>query len=235
MKLQKPMLILLLSTATVSLVSAQFVKEDFTIETIGLSEEYSSRYKDPSKIELLASFFNKIDITHEIAPIKIVVSYENGEGYVTAIINYDHDKIFSSSNNYSAHNRNWSRYGKGLSVLLPDQIFMALSGYKKSVATKDWLMDKDLLRFKSTVVLKKSNGDRALFYAYNYLDSRGFYPTTFYKNVHIVIGQNTFETSTENTEMLNEMKYFFVGKTTGIGGEKTGAYYFCQFFNIKLD
>lgn len=211
----------------------QFLDKDVIITTKGLSEEYATRFKENSNKEALISTLNQLGVTHSIAPIKVTVSYEKEEGNVIAEINYNHDTIFSTNSNYSSHNSNWNRFGTGISVFLQDQIFTALSQYKKSVATKGYLMDKDLLKFESVVKLKKSNGDWISFFAYNFLDSRGFYPFMFYHNVYINIKGKEYSTETSNAQMLKEMRFFKVGKTTGLDGNKTGASYFCQFFNIK--
>lgn len=212
----------------------QFTDSDITITTKGLSEEYATRFTDSENKSAFVSILNQLNIPHDIAPIKLTVTYENGAGDVTAEINYDHDKIFSNSQ-YDSHNRQWSRWGTGISFYLQNQVLTALSQYKKSVATEGYMMDKDLLKFECTVKCKKSNGDFVNVYAYNYLDSRGFYPYTFYKNVHISIGGKIYETESANTKTLNEMKFFMVGKTTGLDGSKTGAYYFCKFFNIETE
>ena len=215
-------------------LNAQFTADDFKIETVGLSDEYAARYKEDSKIQELASGFNQLDITHDIAPIVLTVSYDEGEGNVRAEINYDHEKLFTNSD-LNAHNNRMRGWGKGISVYLQHQIFTALSQYKKSVATQGWTIDQDLIKFESSIKLKKSNGDWIYFYAFNYFDNRGFYPYTFYKNVHIQVGGKKYETETTNPQTLNEMKFFFVGKTAGIDGSKTGAYYFCNFFNIETE
>lgn len=208
---------------------------DFTIKTKELSDKYAALFKESSKIEELVSVFNEINISHIIAPIVITVSYENKEGSVLAEINYDHEKVFSESSDYKSHDDNFSGYGTGISVSLQDQLFTALSEYKRSVATQGWTMDNDLLKFESAIKLKKTNGDWAQFYAFNKSDSRGTYSYVFYTNVRMQIGGKLYMTETSNNRMLNEMKYFFVGKTSGIDGNKTGAYYFCKFFNIKAD
>jgi hypothetical protein len=211
----------------------QFTDSDITITTKGLSEEYATRFKDGENKAALVSVLNQLYVTNNILPIKITVTYQDGEGDVTAEINYNHEKIFTNSD-YERHNSEWSSWGKGISVYLQDQIFTALSKYKKAVATKGWTMDKDLLAFESSVKCKKANGDWVCFYARNYLNYQGFYPFNFYMNAHISIGGKLYETETSNTKTLNEMKFFMVGKTTGIDGSKTGAYYFCEFFNIEM-
>jgi hypothetical protein len=222
--------LLLLSVQSFS----QFSDHDIIITTKGLSEEYATRFRNNENKSTLISIMNQLRITHDIAPIKIIVSYADGEGEVTAEITYDHEKIFANSN-YSSLNNQWSSWGKGISVYLEHQIFTALSQYKKSVARIGYSMDKDLLNFGSTIKCKKANGDWVCFYAYNRLDSKGFYPYTFYNNARIGIAGKVYDAETANSKSLDEMKFFFVGKTTGIDGTKTGAYYFCKFFNLQID
>lgn len=234
MRLKTLLLLTIFGLFTVT-VNGQFSHKDFIIKTSGLSDEYASRYTDSLKVKELITAFNQFRITHDIAPITITINYENGEGYVLAEINYIQDKIFADNSEYSTHNKNIKSYsvGSGISVFLQHQIFTALTQYKRSVATNGMWMDKDLLKFESAIKLKKPNGDWMLFYSYNHLDSNGFYPYTFYKNVHMQVAGKKYETETSNLKMLNDMKFFFAGKTIGIDGNKTGAYYFCKFFNIE--
>ena len=212
----------------------QISDSDITITTKGLSQDYDARFKDKKNKEAFSDILNKLDVPQDIAPIKLIVNYENGEGSVTAEINYNHDKIFSDSE-YDSHNNRWSRWGTGISVYLQHKIFTALSQYKKSVATEGYQMENAILKFDSNVKCKKSNGDFIVFYAYNNLNSQGFYPYTFYKNAHISILGKIYEAESANTTTLNEVKFFIVGKTIGLDGNKTGAYYFCKFFDIKTD
>ena len=214
---------------------AQITSDDIIITTKGLSEEYASRFKEASKKDIIVSVLNEYEIPENIAPIKITVSYEKGEGEVTAEINYDQEKIFASNSTYRSNNRTIGSLAKGIVVILQHQIFSALGQYKKEVATKNYLMDKELLNFGSTLKLKKQNGDWAIFYAYNRLNYQGFYPSTFYNNVRMSIAGKLYETETSNPSMLNDMKYFAVGKIVGLDGNKTGAYYFCKFFNIETN
>lgn len=232
------MKIKILTSAVLLLLSvqsfSQFSDHDIIITTKGLSEEYATRFRNNENKSTLISIMNQLRITHDIAPIKIIVSYADGEGEVTAEITYDHEKIFANSD-YSHLNNQWSRWGKGISVYLEHQIFIALSQYKKSVAQIGYSMDKDLLNFGSTVKCIKENGDWVCFYAYNRLDSKGFYPYKFYNNARIGIASKIYDTETTNFKSLDEMKFFFVGKTPGIDGTKTGAYHFCKFFNVQID
>ena len=91
----------------------QFTDSDISITTKGLSEEYAARFTDSENKSAFVSILNQLNISHDIAPIKLMVTCENGAGDVTAEINHDHDKIFSNSQ-YDSHNRQWSRWGTEL-------------------------------------------------------------------------------------------------------------------------
>ena len=225
--------VLITICVTVVVAFGQYTSSDFTITTKGLSNEYASKFKDESNKKYLIEAFNSIRITHLIAPIKIIVSFENNEGNVIAEVNYDNNKIFSNNTDYDVHNQSWSRYGDGISVWLQYQIFGALSDYKRAVGTDDsHHIDKDLIKFDSEVKLKKSNGDWALFFARNYFDNRGFYPSAFYKNARINVSGKLYEIETPNPDFLEEHKFFSIGKRIGLDGKRTEAFYFSSFFQI---
>jgi len=225
-------LILILALANSVIAQETFKRSNFLVKTIGLSESYAKRFSDTTKIEDLALIFNQLSITHVISPISLIISYKNGVGNVLLEFNYDHEKVFADAI-INQHNNEWSKWGTGISVYLEGQIFTALSQYKKSVATQNWSIDKELLGFDSTIKLKKQNGDYMIFYAHNDLDYRGLLSSTFYNNVHMQIGGKKYETEAGNFNTFNKMNYFLVGKTSGVDGNKTGAYYFCKFFNIN--
>jgi hypothetical protein len=82
------------------------------------------------------------------------------------------------------------------------------------------MMDKDLLKFESAIKCKKENGDFIFFYAYNYLNSQGFYPYTLYRNAHMSISGEIHEVESANTKTLNEKKFFLVGKKIGLDGSR---------------
>jgi len=212
----------------------QFIDSDVAITTKGLSEEYASRFKSTENKAAFLNILNQFKTIHDIAPINIIVTFKEGSGDIAAEINYNQDKIFTNTE-YSFHNEQWSGWGTGISLSLQSQIFAALSAYKKSVATKGYLIDKDILKFDSTVKCKKSNGDWVCFYAYNYFNSQGFFSYVFYDNARISIAGKVYETETSNTKMLHDIKFFMVGKTTGLDGQKTDAYYFCKFFSIATE
>jgi hypothetical protein len=187
------------------------------------------------KKDILVTTFNQLHITSDIKPIKVQISYVNGEGDVMVEFNYVHEKIFSEDSEYTNHNKNLSQWGKGISVYLEHQIFTALSQYKFEVARNGYSLEKELSEFESTIKLKKTNGDWIKFYARNYVNSQGFYPYNFYNNAHIQVGGKVYDIETSDTESLDDKKFFFVGKTTGLDGNKTSAYFFCKFFEIKTE
>ena len=215
------------------LLKAQIVNDDISFSVKGLSNEYSIRFKE--NIGVFIKTLNQLKVTSSILPIKIGVIYENGEGHVDVTINYKYNEIFSEYSDYTRHNEQYSKFGEGTSLWLQNQIFIALSSYKKSVATKGYLMDKDLLNFKSCIIFKKANGDWMKFYAFNYIDSDGLYPLVINNNVSFFVTGKSYEIKSSNTEALNKYYYFYVGKKIGLDGKKTGAYYFCDFFNSSTE
>ena len=119
-----------LLTLTISLLVSissfcQLIDDDITIITKGLSQEYASRFKNIENKASLVSILNELSVTRDIAPIKIIVTYENGVGNIIAEINYNLEKIFANPD-YRNRNEDASRFvisGKGISVFLQHQIF----------------------------------------------------------------------------------------------------------------
>jgi hypothetical protein len=231
MGLQKASLILALA-CTFTNVQAQFTNGDFTINTVGLSDDYAQRFKQEETVEVLVSMFNRLGITPEISPVKISVVYDR-TGTVVAEFNYDHERIFSRGTDYLTHNDNWKGWGDGISVYLQDQVFLALGQFKKSAASDGWAMDRELLNFESEVRLINSDGNWVRFFGYDRMDYNGWYKFMFYTNAQINYDGFIYEVETSNSKMLNEMKFFFVGKSIGLDGSKTGAYYFSRFFKFS--
>lgn len=216
------LVIICLST---TIVKGQFTNNDFTILTKGISEEYVTRFKENKPA--LVNIFNELNITRDITPIIIKVSFENGEVMVIAEINFDFDRVFSKNSDYAIHN-NILNPGKGVSVLLQSEIFDALHAYIQSVSIKG------LTIFDSMIKMKKSNGDWINFYAFNNYNFNGS-PYTFYNNVNMNVGGKVYETKAKSSEALNKYHYFSLGMTKGLDGIKTGAYYFCKFFKIDTE
>ncbi|MBI1185061.1 hypothetical protein GC194_12365 [bacterium] len=76
----------------------QFTDSDITITTKGLSEEYATRFTDSENKSAFVSILNQLNIPHDIAPIKLTVTYENGAGDVTAEIITTTTKYFPTHN-----------------------------------------------------------------------------------------------------------------------------------------
>ena len=226
---------LALMCLSITVIEGQFSRNDITIMVSGLSEEYASRFKSSENKYSLVDDFNKINITGVIKPIIIKVSYADGEGMVTAEINFSQDRAFTeNSDNGPIYNLE-SRGEKGINLNLQTRIFNALYYYKRAVATNGVAIDRDLMKFDTAIKMKKSNGDWIFFYA---ADNPSFLYNShflFYNNVHINIGGKIYEAESINTEALNKYLVFVVGKTRGLDGSKTSAYYFCKFFKIKTE
>jgi hypothetical protein len=225
-------IILTLLTFSSYFAAGQFSSSDIIFSSSGLSEKYTDKFK--KGIYVFVETLNDLEVISSIKPIDLEVSYEDGKGIVMVTVNFDLNEIYSKGN-YAIHNNNWSWRRKGISVYLQDQLFNALSIYKLEVAIEDFSIDNDICEFDSYVKLKKSDGNWVNFYAYNYFDFDGFYKSHIYTNVHIMINGEIYETETSNPTILSDYKYFSVDKQFGLDGEKTGAFYFCKFFNIKIE
>jgi hypothetical protein len=213
---------------------SQISYNDIRVNTSGLSNLYASRFTDSVKLIGLVNYLNNTNIPKCIIPISINVRYVNGVGLIVFKINYNKDSIFSDIRYFRLNNQ-WRNIKNGISVCLQKQLFEAFVSYKKSVATKTPLdIDKDLLNFKISLMCEKSNKDYVLFDIYNFSSNRGL--TSNIKNrVEICINNNLYYTESDDIKFLDEMCFFSVGKTIGLDGKKTGAFYFSNFFDLSTD
>lgn len=216
-------------------IYGQFSDSDVTLIVTGLSETYAKKFKDNKSIFIEA--LNNYDIPTEIKPLKLEITYKNEQGYVKLTINFNVDKIYTTGSRYKRHGDQFRAFGKGISFYFHNQLMNCLSEYKFSVAREGYLVNNDLANFESVLTLKKSNGDFMNVYAYNRIGNGygGMFPYYFYSTIDMKIAGKTYSTECGNMKALNEMKMFFVKKIEGLDGQKTGAYYFCKFYNIPVD
>lgn len=215
---------------------AQFSNSDVTLVVTGLSETSTKKFKENKSIFIEA--LNKYEIPDEIKPLKLEVSYKNKQGFVKLTVNLDINKIYSNDSKYKSHGDQFRAYGKVISFYLQDQLMRSLSEYKFAVAREGYSVKKDLADFESVLSLKKATGDIMNVYAYNSVGNGGYgglYPYYFYSKIDMRIGGKVYKTECGNIDNLNDYKIFFVEDIEGLDGKKTGAYYFCKFYNIPLN
>lgn len=208
--------------------------KDVNLKITGLSEEYANKFR--SEKNVIIDYINDLDFPKSIFPVNVNVSYKDGEGWVTMTLNYVHVDLFSNNSVYTDHNDNLRELGigKGISFLFIYRLLSILSEYKYRVARNGYFIDNDLAKFKSCIKLV-DGANYVQIYAYNYLgdrDSGGVYPLNFYTNVDIKYDNKYYQVSTTNPTALNEIKFFYIGKTQGLDGSTTGDYYFSKFFKI---
>jgi len=215
-------------------IYGQFSDSDVTIVVTGLSETYTKKFKENKSVLIKA--LNDSDLPTEIKPLKLEINYQNQKGYVKLTINFDVEKIYSTSSQYKSHGDQFRAFGKGISFFFQHQLMLCLSEYKFAVASEGYSVKKDLAAFESVLALKKSTGDIMNVYAYNRVGNgyEGMYPHYFYSNIDMKISGKEYSTECGNINNLNDMKMFFVKEVEGIDGQKTGAYYFCKFYNIPV-
>ncbi|MDS1031561.1 hypothetical protein RDV77_02850 [Porphyromonadaceae sp. NP-X] len=215
-------------------VYAQFTDSDVTLVVTGLSETYSKKFKENKSVFIEA--LNNSELPTEIKPLKIEVNYKNEQGFVKLTINFNVDKIYSDGSRYKSHGDQFRAFGKGISFYFQNQLMLCLSEYKFAVEREGYSVKTDLADFESVLTLKKSTGDIMNVYAYNRVGNGygGMYPYYFYSTIDMKIAGKTYSTECGNLKTLNDMKMFFVEDLEGLDGQKTGAYYFCKFFNISV-
>ncbi len=199
----------------------------------GLSNEYSSKFLSNKKV--IDKQLANLKLPSSVSKVQVVVSYKDGKGWVTMTMKYDHDSIFIPRSRYHGHNNSLGKMAKGVSFLFVDKLMDVLSAYKYEVAEENYLIDRDLIKFQSCIKLV-SGENSVQVCAYNYLGDtsrEGIYPHTYFKNVKVSYSGKDYQVEPTNTRTLNNMKFFFIGKTIGLDGKPTGAYYFSKFFKIK--
>jgi hypothetical protein len=214
---------------------AQFTDSDVTLVVTGLSETYSKKFKENKSVFIEA--LNNTELPTSIKPLRIEVNYKNEQGFVKLTINFSVDKIYSDGSQYKSHGDQFRAFGKGISFYFQNQLMLCLSEYKFAVAREGYSVKTDLADFESVLTLKKATGDIMNVYAYNRVGNGygGMYPYYFYSTIDMKIAGKTYSTECGNLKTLNDMKMFFVEDLEGLDGQKTGAYYFCKFYNIPLD
>lgn len=214
---------------------AQFIDSDVTLVLTGLSETYSKKFNENKSVFIEA--LNKYELPSVIKPLKLEVNYKNEQGFVKLTINFDVDKIYSDGSSYKSHGDQFKAFGKGISFYFQNQLMLCLSEYKLAVAREGYSIKTDLANFGSILALKKSTGDIMNIYAYNRVENgyAGMYPCYFYSNIDMKIAGKIYSTECGNIKTLNDLKMFFAGDLEELDGKKTGAFYFCKFYNIPLD
>lgn len=229
--MKKILLSLFLLFVCVEESNSQNTTNDIKVNVFGLSEEYVSKFKNETNIKVFVDALNKLNVEYGLSSIVITVTYNDGQGFVNATIaNYSPLKHFDNCQ-YERHNNEMrSMGGVGVSVLFQEKILSAITEYKFAVAREGWSVDNDIIKFSNVVTLSKANGDLAVFSGYNYRQSNGAYPFRFYTNVELLINGQYMTVITDNNKALNEVAFFEWGRTNGMDGKQTTAYFMSKFF-----
>lgn len=216
----------------ISIQCQTFTNSDVIFKVEGLASEYKERFLKKETKERLVEYLNEFQFPKEMAPIRINVYYKGGVGAVEAKINYDVMSFYSGTK-YGLHHKNNRWTGDGVGVFLEYQLFGILSDYIRTVATKGMYYDQDIIKFESYISLNDNNGNEALFSAVNDFDRRGFFIPYMSSRCMVKYKGKPYIVTATNRSTLSELKYFTVGKTTGLAGEKKAGYYFLKFHNLE--
>ncbi|MDR3871577.1 MAG: hypothetical protein Q3Y12_10875, partial [Phocaeicola sp.] len=120
---------------------SQITKDNVTVETIGLSEEYASIFKDSKNVMSFVSAWNSLDIVYDVDDIKITVLHNDNFSTINVSLDYNPAK----HQNLMKYKRHCSEFesivGDGISVLLQTEIMTAITEYKYAVASNGWTID----------------------------------------------------------------------------------------------
>jgi len=215
---------------SITQLNAQISEKDIELQTNGISVEYENKFQE--NIGVFLGVLSEFGVPDAIKPILIEIIYEDGQGYIAIRANYDHEDIFARGTEYYNHNLSSRYFGDGISVGLIDQIFTALTRYKRTVATDGLDFNQDISDLTNIIRLTNNEGNWVNFYSYNYAQS-GYYRFNYYNHVLLNYNNERYTIDTNNYRALSEFKYFVIGPASGLDGEKSGNYFLRSFF--KLD
>lgn len=209
---------------------SQITKDNVTVETIGLSEEYASIFKDSKNVMSFVSAWNSLDIVYDVDDIKITVLHNDNFSTINVSLDYNSAK----HQNLMKYKRHCSEFesivGDGISVLLQTEIMTAITEYKYAVASNGWTIDSRIMNFVNAVTFNKSNGDTAVFTSYNYLKNNGAFPLILNDKIELLLNKKLINVFSENTKLLNDFSFFKYGEKKGLDGKPTSSYYLSEFF-----
>ena len=153
--------------------SQNFTTTDVTKTFKGLTTEYQKYFDDnfSSFIETL----NKLtSLDKSLVPMSLNITYENNQGYIQLIVNYDHQKQIEKLPAMFKAQLNMAKQmgSNGFSIYLPDLLMLCLNDYKYKVLTSS-KFNSEIQKFKIKVRLKKIDGSWIQFYCKEYVDYYG--------------------------------------------------------------
>jgi hypothetical protein len=153
--------------------SQNFTNSDVIKTFKGLTPEYQKYFNDnfSSFIETL----NKLtSLDKSLVPMSLNITYENNQGYIQLIVNYDHQKQIEYLPSMFKAQLNMAKQmgSNGFSIYLPDLLMLCLNDYKYKVLTSS-SFNSEIKKFQIKVRLKKTDGSWIKFYCKEYVDYNG--------------------------------------------------------------
>jgi len=171
--MKKSLFIILVLLFTHCAYSQNFTTADVTKTFKGLTTEYQKYFNDNfnSFIETL----NKLtSLDKSLVPMSLNITYENNQGYIQLIVNYDHKKQIENLPSIFKAQLNMAKQmgSNGFSIYLPDLLMFCLNDYKHKVFTSS-KFNSEINKFQIKVRLKKPDGSWIQFYCKEYVDYYG--------------------------------------------------------------
>lgn len=206
---------------------SQFTQDDISIKVENFNTETSDKFK--AQLPRFHEILNTYKISESIKPLALTVRFgENGGSFIRASFDFSPEQIYSEGK-YKQHKHRLDSYGSGgVSVLIIDELFNAISEYKWLVARNGYSIDSRIIQITNVVMLNGKNDEKVLFYSENKLNSSGFIPFTFYNEATFKKGDNISAINGANVNALKHMKFFWPKRS--LGKDDSAAAAFLSFF-----
>ena len=214
--------------------SQNFTTTDVTKTFKGLTSEYQKYFDDNfnSFIETL----NKLTgLDKSLVPMLLNITYENNQGYIQLIVNYDHQKQMEKLPSMFKDQLDMAKQmgSNGFSIYLPDLLMLCLNDYKYKVLTSS-MFNSEIQKFQIKVRLKKADGSWIQFYCKEFVDYNGIPSYSFADYADIKYLTNKMcQIEALNGSKLDDYKLWELGnakKPDGTANCDNNAY---KFFEIE--
>lgn len=210
--------------------------QNFTVINVtksfkGLTQEYQ-KYFNNNFSSLIETMNGVSGLDKSILPISLNITYENNQGSIQMIINYD-SKIQNRllPNMFKEQLQMAKEMGSdGFSIYLPDLLMQCLTEFKYNVLISS-NFDDEIDKFQIKVRLKTTDGSWIQFYCKEYTNNNGTPRYSFEDFADIKYQANKMcRINALNSENIDDFKLWETGKGKNPDGTKNCNSYATMFF-----
>ncbi len=223
--------LLLISSET---FSQTFTTNDVSLTFNGLTNEYQEYFKRDF-ISLIETLNKLTELDKSLVPIEVNIGYQDNQGTIQMIVNYDHHVQFEKlATFYKVQMNHLKDAGSnGFAIYLPDRLMLCLNDFKDKVY-RNSRFDSEIEKFEVEVTLLKSDGSWIKFHCYEYRGYRGIPKYSFENYAEIqYLTNDVCQIQAKNGMQLDKFKIWELNKAIKPDGTKSCDYYAYKFFEIK--